>query len=208
MTGSEFGATESVQVDFDEAEVASATTDAAGAFQTTLEVPASALPGPHEVTATGESSGLSTSATFLVRSNWRQFRNGHRHTGYDPYENVLGAANVGHLKINRQARTGQVVYSSPAVVNGVVYAGAESPDNHVYAFDASTGAKLWMVQTGDQIESSPAVVNGVVYIGSDDGKLYALNAHTGGLVGPSSRVAKSPFPDRGQRGGVRGVQRP
>ena len=59
------------------------------------------------------------------------------------------------------------MWSSPAVVNGVVYVG--SFDNNVYALNASTGAKLWSYTTGGAMYfSSPAVANGVVYVGSDD----------------------------------------
>ena len=69
------------------------------------------------------------------------------------------------------------VYSSPAVVNGVVYVG--SWDDNVYALNATRGNKLWNYTTGNEVGSSPAVVNGVVYIGSYDGNVYALNAANG-----------------------------
>jgi hypothetical protein len=72
------------------------------------------------------------------------------------------------------------VYSSPAVVNGVVFVG--SYDSNVYALNASTGAKLWSYTTGSGVYSSPAVANGVVYIGSYDNNVYALNARTGAKV--------------------------
>ena len=41
--------------------------------------------------------------------------------------------------------TGGVVFSSPAVVGGVVYIG--STDNNVYALNATDGAKLWNYTT-------------------------------------------------------------
>ena len=56
------------------------------------------------------------------------------------------------------------VYSSPAVVGGVVYVGSD--DGNVYALNAANGAKLWNYTTGSEVYSSPAVVDGVVYIGS------------------------------------------
>ena len=40
-----------------------------------------------------------------------------------------------------------LVDSSPAVVNGVVYVG--SNDHKVYALKASTGTKIWSYTTGD-----------------------------------------------------------
>jgi len=70
-----------------------------------------------------------------------------------------------------------VVYSSPAVVNGVVYVGSD--DANLYALNATTGAKVWNYTTGGIVFSSPAVANGTVYVGSWDGHLYALDAATG-----------------------------
>jgi outer membrane protein assembly factor BamB len=61
--------------------------------------------------------------------------------------------------------------SSPTVVDGVVYFG--SGDNHVYAFDAATGALNWKFKTGNVVHASPTVVNGVVFIGSFDTYFYA-----------------------------------
>ena len=68
--------------------------------------------------------------------------------------------------------TGSKVYSSPAVVDGVVYVG--SYDGYVYALDAATGEMIWRFHTGYNVYSSPAVVDGVVYVGSEDDHVYAL----------------------------------
>lgn len=73
--------------------------------------------------------------------------------------------------------TGGAIFSSPAMVNGVVYVGSQ--DTKVYALNASTGVVKWSTATRSLVESSPAVVNGVVYVGSNDDKVYALNAATG-----------------------------
>ncbi len=80
--------------------------------------------------------------------------------------------------------TGGIVFSSPAVANGVAYVG--SGDGKLYAFDAAgvtncsgdpgTCTPLWTGATGSFVESSPAVVNGVAYVGSEDHKLYAFDA--------------------------------
>jgi outer membrane protein assembly factor BamB len=40
-------------------------------------------------------------------------------------------------------------------------------------------ASYWNAPTGGAINSSPTVTNGSVYVGSNDGKLYAFDAHTG-----------------------------
>ncbi|MFZ2451920.1 MAG: PQQ-binding-like beta-propeller repeat protein [Methylovulum miyakonense] len=78
---------------------------------------------------------------------------------------------------------GAWVYSSPTVVNGLVYVGAY--DGKLHALNAVTGVQKWASPTGNLIGSSPAVVNGVVYVGSTDhvpgtaSNVYAFDAATG-----------------------------
>jgi outer membrane protein assembly factor BamB len=110
-------------------------------------------------------------------ASWPQFRCNPSHSGANPNEPTIGSANAATLSLYWRSEIGDFVWSSPAVVDGVVFVG--SFDGSVYALDASTGAKLWQRGTGDSIWSSPAVVDGVVFVGSDDGHLYALNAATG-----------------------------
>lgn len=86
-----------------------------------------------------------------------------------------------------------VAYSSPAILNGVVYVG--SNDHYVYALNAATGTYIWSYKTGSSVDSSPAVADGVVYVGSDDNNIYALNATTGNTVwtyGTTNIVDSSP----------------
>jgi outer membrane protein assembly factor BamB len=88
--------------------------------------------------------------------------------------------------------TGGPVWSSPALVDGIIYVGSE--DTNLYALDAVTGREvdatagpataaasddLWPVETGGAIVTSPAVVDGVVYFGSFDQHLYAVAADSG-----------------------------
>jgi outer membrane protein assembly factor BamB len=51
---------------------------------------------------------------------------------WNPCEKVLNVRNVGKLSLKWSYSTNYLVYSSPAVANGVLYVG--SRDNHVYAF--------------------------------------------------------------------------
>jgi hypothetical protein len=97
VAGSGFGATETVVIDFDTKQVAKTTTDPAGSFSKRFKVSKSALPGNHTVTATGKSSGYTAMATFLVRTNWSQFRFDAAHTGFNPHENVISPQNVSTL---------------------------------------------------------------------------------------------------------------
>ena len=73
--------------------------------------------------------------------------------------------------------------SSPAVVNGVLFAGSEF--DGFMALDAQTGEIKWTFASGLIVISSPTVANGVVYVGAsaisnkDNDKLYAVDATTG-----------------------------
>ena len=173
VNGTGFGPGETVSVDFGTTLAATATTSSAGSFTTSLQVPAAALPRRHAVTATGQSSGLSATAFFWVRTNWAKFHFDNGNSGFNPYENVLSPANVAGLRKvwSHQTSSG---YSSPAVANGVVYVG--STPGLVYALNAATGAQLWSyLISGAYVSSSPAVRNGAVYVDSYDGKLYKFH---------------------------------
>jgi outer membrane protein assembly factor BamB len=74
---------------------------------------------------------------------------------------------------------GNDVYGTPAVANGMVYAGTSS--GNLAALNATTGHLLWNYWTGAQIVAAPTVANGVVYVGSYDHYLHAVNASTGTL---------------------------
>jgi outer membrane protein assembly factor BamB len=186
VTGTGFGASETVAVDFSAAQVATATTSSAGTFSATFTVPKPALPGNHPVTATGQTSGRSATHNFLVRTDWSQFHFDAAHSGFNPYENVIGPSNVSGLKTAWTAAPGiGSVGTSPAVAGGVVYVGSASTFK-LYAFSAAgtTGCSgtpktcqpLWTAATGGIALSSPAVAGGVVYFPSADGHLYAFSA--------------------------------
>ena len=157
---------------------------------------------PH---AADSKASVASPATHQV--SWRQFHFSANGTRLNPKETVLSPQTVSGLRLKwtytsvahgswdnnlyaLNAKTGAklwsfptggiVNYSSPAVVNGMVYVG--SWDNNLYALNAKTGAKLWSFPTGSYIDSSPAVANDVVYIGSADRNLYALNANTGATL--------------------------
>ena len=73
------------------------------------------------------------------------------------------------------------VRTSPTIVDGTVYFGADSLNKSgVYAVDASSGKEIWKFEDMNLgTESSPSVVDNTVFIGSDGNQLYALNATTG-----------------------------
>ncbi|HEY1331157.1 MAG TPA: PQQ-binding-like beta-propeller repeat protein [Actinomycetota bacterium] len=119
--------------------------------------------------------------------DWPQFRFDDNHTGVNPFETTLNASNVRRLTNTWQAQLGDLVdFSSPTVVDGVVYIG--SSDGTLWAFPANgCGASLcthplWKSTNLSQIIDTPTVANGFVYVGSqtsptsNDGKLDVFSA--------------------------------
>jgi outer membrane protein assembly factor BamB len=150
--------------------------------------------------------------------NWPQFRFNERHTGENPLETVLDRSNVPSLQLSWQAQLGDLVdFSSPAVVDGVVYIGTS--DGVLWAYPADGCASsfcdtpLWQSTNLAQIIDSPTVENGTVYVGSqtsfdsNDGKLNAFSAEGcgsavckplwQGLAGPESILSSSPAASNG-----------
>lgn len=76
--------------------------------------------------------------------------------------------------------TGDKVYSSPAVADGVVYVG--SNDGNLHAINAADGQRRWSYPTGQPITSSPTVADGVVYVGCNDQGLHAVRVADGTRV--------------------------
>lgn len=78
-----------------------------------------------------------------------------------------------------------VVHSSPAVYNNMIYFGCW--DSKLYALNQLTGELVWSFQTGldpsnhgmEGIQSSPSIIDTIVLIGSRDANIYAINAKTG-----------------------------
>src|SRR5262245_42745495 len=66
LAGSGFGVDELVDIAFDSTESGQAMTDGTGAFRMRTRIPPDAIPGSHQIEATGESSGRSATASFLV----------------------------------------------------------------------------------------------------------------------------------------------
>src|ERR1035437_3518412 len=118
---------------------------------------------------------LITFQASAQQQNNAMFRGNEQHTG------IYNAS--GPEKFNRvkwKFKTGGRIFSSPSIVNGVVYFG--SNDSCLYAVNASSGALKWKFKTAGVVSSSPAVYDGKVYFVSFDGNLYALNAKTGSKI--------------------------
>jgi outer membrane protein assembly factor BamB len=97
------------------------------------------------------------------------------------HSGVYQSAAVTHSpRVKWKFHTNGYVDSTPAIANGVVYAG--SNDGNLYALVQGTGTLRWRFKTGSRVASSPAVSDGLIYFGSYDGYFYALHASSGTLA--------------------------
>ncbi len=75
--------------------------------------------------------------------------------------------------------TGDRIWSTPTVQNGVAYFG--SHDHSVYAVNLRDGRQMWSYETGGSVVGKPLLFSGKIFVGSFDRKLYALDADDGEL---------------------------
>src|SRR5688572_9762104 len=105
-------------------------------------------------------------------NEWRQFRGNPHLTG------VSASVPPAALKLLWTYDAGEVIDSSAAIADGVVYVGGG--DGDLIALDLASGALRWKYPTGNLIgESSPAVGAGLVYIGDLGGIVHAVNTRDG-----------------------------
>lgn len=76
-------------------------------------------------------------------------------------------------------QTGDRIWSTPIVQNGVAYFG--SHDHFVYAVNLRDGRQVWRYETGGAVVGNPLLIAGKLLIGSFDRKLYALDPDDGEL---------------------------
>ncbi|HEY3778805.1 MAG TPA: PQQ-binding-like beta-propeller repeat protein [Rhizomicrobium sp.] len=175
------------------------------------------------IAAAGGSGGIQENAAktqTAARSadiDWPHFRFDKNHTGYQPFETTLSKDNIASAELlwEDDLDTGGesfVYFSSPAVVNGVVYIGTDDGYLFAYSADGCGGGicetPLWKSTYIPQVIDSPAVANGIVYVGSQTnyfsaaGKLDAFAADGCGQsvcaplwqgdAGPDSIIESSP----------------
>jgi eukaryotic-like serine/threonine-protein kinase len=105
-------------------------------------------------------------------NEWRQFRGTPRLTG------VSATTPPATLKLLWTYDAGDVIDSSAAIVDGVVYVGGGNGD--LIALDLASGKLRWKYTTGNLIgESSPAVGSDAVYVGDLGGVIHAVGLRDG-----------------------------
>jgi outer membrane protein assembly factor BamB len=118
----------------------------------------------------------------ITAGDWNQAFFNAAHTGNNRFETQLNRHNVANLTQLWASPVGVgTLYTSPVVSNGKVYIG--SGDGQMYAFDALTGATLWVgAQQPVFFDNSAAVGQGLVFAHSLIGPLIAYDADTGEIV--------------------------
>lgn len=177
VSGHDFGKSETVTITFDSTVIGSATT-VNMKFTQTVHAPGNATPGDHTVTATGQTSGLTASATFLVQTWWVMFGFDAQNTHFNPDENVVNATNAPQLTTD-WSYAAKSSPSTPVVRKDNVYFATQRGQVTVLRH---TGQVMWSKTIPTTISSiAPAVYYGIVYVGADDNNLYAFNYNTGAL---------------------------
>jgi polyvinyl alcohol dehydrogenase (cytochrome) len=154
------------------------------------------------------------STSTIGPGDWRGY-------GHDPQHTFAGsttltAADVRKLKPAWVFPTHLAVTATPTVVDGVVYVGAW--DGYFYALDLRTGSLRWKFQLDSQPGVTPppggppdpstdgGIVTSSAWFEPTDGQhpdlvifgggftLYALNAHTGGLVWKQAFTGRPDLP--------------
>jgi len=129
-----------------------------------------------------DNPALDSSDEPITAGNWRQALFNAAHTGNNRFEAQLNRNNVGSLTELWVSQVGVgALYSSPVVSEGKVYIG--SGDGRMYAFDALTGATVWV---GEQqslfFVNSAAAAHGMVFANALFSQLKAYDAETGEIV--------------------------
>ncbi|WP_433021406.1 PQQ-binding-like beta-propeller repeat protein [Kribbella sp. CA-294648] len=116
----------------------------------------------------------------VAGADWTQHHGDAAHTG------VAGDAIEAGQRLAWSYRTkGTFLTGSPAIVDGVVYAGTRdengSGNSAVHAVSQATGQVLWTYPVPSSVHGSIAVAEGLVYVPTLRGSLFAVDARTGTL---------------------------
>src|SRR5262249_872767 len=158
----------------------------------------------HHIIIAALSIAFAATIGTSAAQDWPQWLFDNGHSSHNALATAITPANASTLVANwsfidPQPAPGQPnagFYSSPTVVNGVVYIGSNT--GNFYALDEATGAVLWQQLLGFVTPTTCGSGHGVtstatlatdpvsgtltVYVGGGDGYLYALDAATGNIV--------------------------
>ena len=119
-----------------------------------------------------EGPPASTISSVPIGDDWPMFHRDPTHRAV-----VLDADHVPQGKLKWKLETDWHLYSSPAVVDGVLY--LTTGDARVLAVEAETGEPIWERTLTGAVHSSPAVAGDLLFFGLRDHRVIALDRHTG-----------------------------
>ena len=188
VAGGGFGAGEQVDVALSTAPpttLATVTASATGALPSTpVTLPVKQGFGPITVTATGQTSGASSSAALIVSNNWDQWRATPTKSGFELNDSSLNnnVAAGGRFYFDQAYNfpVASAIHSSVAIDQGRAFFGDDGGD--LVAINVSTGAPLWQDEYPGGIDSSAAVDSNIVIFGTKSGSLVAVNEANGNPV--------------------------
>ena len=183
VSGTGFGASEQVSLSLSGAVVATGETDTTGDLNaTSVVIPTTTSFGPQTMSATGQMSGLTTTAPLYISDPWDQYLAGPTHEGADVLDNEFNQ----HLSVSSQTylseswsfNTGSALSGSVSVVDGIAYAGTTA--GQVYAVNVQTGTEEWgRTVASSAIVGSPALNGNSLVFASAGGTVQAVTAKKG-----------------------------
>src|SRR5262249_12194498 len=143
---------------------------------------------------TAKTLGSNLSTSPGATENWVQADFDAAHSGFKRLETQIKPGNVANLTQLWASPVGTgALEASPVLWNGKVYIG--SGDGHMYAFDAATGATIWVgPQQNLFFVDSAAVGYGLVFASSLYSTFLAYNADTGEIAWTSGLADVRPSP--------------
>ncbi len=134
-------------------------------------------------------SGDAHRAATAASSDWSAYGGSSAEDHFSSLTEI-NAQNVGHLRLAWFYDLEPMIssFGAPLAINGTLYAGLGY--SVVYAFDAASGKLLWRYDpevaavAGEKLRAAHGIRgiaywNGLIYTGTQDGRLIAIDAHSG-----------------------------
>jgi outer membrane protein assembly factor BamB len=188
LSGGGYRAGESVVITLPTTPVTTLTTIVAGPTgllaPTAVTIPVGLNFGPMTVTATGQSSGKSSSAPVVISNNWDQFGNSASKSNFELNDSSLNnnVAASGRFFLNQAFNfpTGSPIRTTVAIDSGTAFFGDDAGD--FFAINVANGAPIWQNTYSAGISSSAAVDSSMVIFGTNADSVVAVNESTGAPI--------------------------
>jgi outer membrane protein assembly factor BamB len=185
VSGSGFGANQSVALSLAGSTLTTVTTGSLGGFTSSaVPIPATAAFGSASLVATAQTSGKTANATIDISNEWPSAGYNSVNTAMEPNDIILrdhvAPISVEYLTQAWSYPSGAAVQTTPVISDNVLY--FANGAGTVTALTVHQSVPLWTYQAGSAVNSTPVIDNGMVFVGTEGGSVLALNATTGKLV--------------------------